>query len=106
VTILSDGTYQSTTSLTPVFHFQQVIDGRPVGEPRSVDTAETPVAGFPFYLASEGGRWAEQAPEGRLVTGDSSNFFYDNGAINSFLHSNGRGPGVLAACKKASAALL
>lgn len=104
VSILPDGTYESSTSLTPVFHFQQLIDGQPVGEPRDIDTADIPVPGFPFYLASQGGRWSEEPPAGRLVTRQNSNFFYDNGTVNDFLHSNGVQPGVLAACKKASSA--
>ncbi|MEM7482610.1 MAG: hypothetical protein AAF481_15645 [Acidobacteriota bacterium] len=105
ITILPDGTYRSTTSLTPVMSFQRVVEGDPVGQPIVVDSAKVPVSGFPFYLASDGGRWREEPPSGRLVTTETSNFFYDNGPINQFFHSNGLGDGVLAACKKKSAVL-
>lgn len=106
MTILPDGTYKTTTALYPLLQFQRVADGRPAGTPIVVDTAVTPVPGFPFYLASDGGRWTRTAREGRLVTPGSSNFFYGNGPVNDFIHSNGVGPGgelASGSCKKASA---
>ncbi|MGK7887578.1 MAG: hypothetical protein AB4057_23485 [Crocosphaera sp.] len=104
ITFLADGTYKSTTSLYPVLEFQRMTeDNTEIGEPIVVDTAFTPVPGFPFYLASEGGKWTENAPSGRLVTAMSSNFNYNNGEVNTFIHSNGPSLAVPAACKKASA---
>lgn len=110
VTISPDGTYRSTTSLYPVLSIQEVDErGRAVGEPTVIDTGRREVPGFPFYLSSDGGRWTAEAPPGRLVDGPdgvAQGFFYDNGQVNSFFHSNGPEPGVLAACKKASAEVL
>ncbi len=109
VTINADGTYQSSTSLYPVFEFQRLDEaGRPSGAPIVVDTALRSIPGFPFYLASKGGRWSQTPPPGRLVTPASSNFFYDNGETNIFVHSNGpvekiSGEVQLAACAKLSA---
>ncbi|MCP3958170.1 MAG: hypothetical protein GY719_09995 [bacterium] len=102
VTINADGSYRSSTSLYPLFEIQRVDDGgSPVGSPVVIDTALMAVPGFPFYLASSGGQWTDQAPEGRLVTPGSSNFFYNNGDSNLFNHSNGR---VLrGSCDKSSA---
>jgi len=105
ITILPDGSYSSTTSLTPLLEFQRVENGNPVGTPIFVDTAVTPVIGFPFYLASDGGKWVAQAPKGRVKNAMTSNFFYNNGSENAFIHSNGPGPGVLGKCSKASATI-
>lgn len=106
MTILPDGRYQSTTSLYPVLEFQRLNAGSPVGEPIAIDTALVPVPGFPFYLASKGGRWAEAAPVGRSILPMNSNFFYDNGPANNFIHSNGPGgSSPLGACAKSTAAM-
>ncbi|MDY7015104.1 MAG: hypothetical protein SVX43_16215 [Cyanobacteriota bacterium] len=103
ITILPDGTYKSTTSLYPVLEFQQVTkEGKALGDPISVDTALTPIPGFPFYLSSQGGKWATRPPQNRLVTAMSSNFYYNNGEANAFIHSNGLGVGVTSGCSKAS----
>jgi hypothetical protein len=102
VTINADGTYQSSTALYPVFTIQRVDKGRPIGNPFVIDTALVAVPGFPFYLASKGGKWTDQPPAGRMVTPASSNFFYNNGETNTFEHSNG-GHLKTAACLKASA---
>ena len=107
ITILSNGTYRSTTSLYPLLEFQRVQEGKAVGEPMFIDTAITPVPGFPFYLASEGGKWVTSPPEeNRLATDMSSNFFYNNGSINTFTHSNGKGPNLPAKCAKESAQII
>ena len=103
ITIGEDGSYQSTTTLFPIFTIQQVDkNSRAVNEPIIIDTAITQIPGYPFYLASNGGKWSEGVPEGRLITNSTSNFFYNNGEVNNFIHSNGPGVGVLAACAKAS----
>ena len=102
ITIRPDGSYASTTTLFPVLEIQQVsAAGEPVGTPVIIDTALTPVPGFPFYLASNGGQWLSRPPEGRLVTAESSNFFYAKD-MNQFFHSNGPGPGILGKCTKSS----
>ncbi len=103
ITILPDGTYRSTTTLTPILEFQRVEDGKPVDIPIVIDTAITPVVGFPFYLASSGGRWVSRAPVGRLTNAMTSGFFYNNGAQNAFIHSNGPSLGIVGKCAKASA---
>jgi len=90
VTIRPNGTYQSSMRLVPIFGFQQVDQaGNPIGEPIVVDTGKVDIPGFPFWLASDGGRWTDKAPSGRLVTPASSNFFYDTAVYNRFIHSNG-----------------
>ncbi len=103
ITVNNDGSYQSTTMLFPVLTLQQVdSNGKAINDPVIIDTAVTQIPGYPFYLASNGGKWTEGAPSGRLVLNNSSNFFYDNGEVNNFIHSNGPGIGVLGACAKAS----
>lgn len=107
ITVLPDGTYRSTTSLTPILEFQRVDEkGKAMGAPIVVDTAITPVAGFPFYLASDGGKWTTTAPTGRLTNSmTGTGFFYAN-SVNNFVHSNGVSPGTLGKCAKPSAEAL
>lgn len=104
ITLLADGTYRSSTSLTPILEFQRVDEsGKKLGDPIVVDTAVTPIPGFPFYLASNGGKWVSTPPAGRFTNDMTSNFFYNNGSVNNFIHSNGIGPGGLGKCAKATA---
>lgn len=103
ITVKKDGTYESTTCLFPILTLQQVDDNNsPIGVPVVIDTAKEQIPGYPFYLASNGGKWTDTAPADRLVLSNTSNFFYNNGEVNNFIHSNGGGPGVLGACKKAT----
>ena len=103
VTINADGTYESSTSLSPELTLQRIEDGAPVGSPIVIDTGVTPLPGYPVYLTSVGGEWTETPPPGRYTDSETSNFFYNNGDSNIFQHSNGPGPGILAKCDKASA---
>ncbi len=99
ITLNEDGSYESSTCLYPVLSLQPVAAGIPQGEPMVIDTALTQVPSFPFYLASDGGRWAPKKPAGRLETLKSSNFFNDNGTASKFNHSNGKGT-VIGKCAK------
>ncbi len=103
ITILADGTYQSSTSLSPQLTLQRFENGGAVGAPIVIDTGVTPLPGYPVYLTSVDGEWTDTPPPGRYTDELTSNFFYNNGDSNFFQHSNGPGTKILAACKKASA---
>lgn len=104
ISIYADGTYKSAAVLFPLLKFQRVEGGKPVGDPIIIDTARTPIPGFPLYLASNGGKWQRTAPKGRFAPATTSNYFYVNHE-NSFLSSSGPSFDTLGKCAKTAAEL-